>query len=273
MLTELLTGDGRWPNEPEGWTFCPSAVIDFLNIYDEANHTKPDPHGDGKVIWFCSYDALALLDAERDEQDQLELAARQRVSCAVDFAQARIGAAAFAGRIPTAVRPKVGGGLAKLDAAAWGMDDCWPRLHRCATDPAAPFDTAADEHWLFFESAPLYREIDAARAELGLEAIYSGADGPDERVGRDKGGKPLNSALWGNLVGVITAYIASNDIMDGTRAGELHAALDDYAAKIGVDIPARTTALPALKLALKWSAAPHEGGKPLRDKDGRALTD
>lgn len=270
MLTELLAGDGRWPNEPEGWTFCPSAVINFLNIYDEANYTKPDPHGDGNVIWFCSYDALALLHADRDEQDQLERAARTRVSHAVDFAQARIGAAAFAGRIPTAARPKIGGGLAVLNASAWGMDDCWPRLHRCAMDPAAPFDAAADDHWLFFESASLYREVDAVRVEMGLEAIYFGDDGSLGPCQRDRGGRPPNGSLWGNLVGVIAAYAINKDIGD-VKPGQLHSALDDYAARIGVDIPARTTALPALKLALRWVHAPHENGEPQNDKDGQTL--
>jgi hypothetical protein len=87
-----------------------------------------------------------------------------------------------------------------------------------------------------------------------------------------KGGAPLDSEKWSNLVGVIAGYLMLHELKAEMKPGTLYKELSDYAAKIGASIPSKTTAIDAIKRALKWSAAQHDAnGQPLIDKDGKPL--
>ncbi len=88
----------------------------------------------------------------------------------------------------------------------------------------------------------------------------------------DKGGTPLDSEKWANLVGVLGGYFAYRELKPNTKVGSFYTELANYAATIGVAIPSLATATPAIKRVIVWSAAPHDAsGHPLSDKDGNLL--
>ncbi|MDP4540149.1 hypothetical protein Q9K01_10970 [Qipengyuania sp. DY56-A-20] len=112
----------------------------------------------------------------------------------------------------------------------------------------------------------------------GIARAFPGTDageGTPERAPEpesDKGGRPLDSVKWGNLVGILGPFFLARDIGNETK-GQLYTKVEDYAAKLGVEIPSRGAALPAFDKLVKWAAAVQNdtSGNPTSGTDGKPL--
>lgn len=135
-------------------------------------------------------------------------------------------------------------------------------VRACATGEFNKIDCS----YLLFERAPVLSALEiedrtgeADRYETALEA-------------KDKGGAPVDSEKWANLVALMAAYQLNRDIDTSLKPGTLYSRLADYASEIGATIPSKTTALPAMKLVLEWCKIPHDNhGRPTADKNGKPL--
>lgn len=286
MLNDLLADCDRWPVEPEGWVFSPVALEVFFRAFDGAHFVKPDPHGDGSVVWFNSIDHVPLFDAARESQTEQELEDRDRAARAVNYVSARIGQAAFAGRLKTAARLKTGGGLIPLEPEVWGIDDYWPRLRICALSPLEPFNLGDTSHWLFFEERSLWWEVDSVRIELGmqprwqrrntllvdplewpgpdreeaeernragsLEAFHASKEAPCPRVPKSLAGRRADKASWSAFSAALARYACEEGLDPHASAASIFAAVDQFLGDRGRPQMSEDSVRDTITMAQAW---------------------
>lgn len=139
---------------------------------------------------------------------------------------------------------------------------------------------------LSFNKAELLEFAEIDPGALGAVSREGGADVSDTEVWvgdendgsgpalKNKGGAPTDATKWCNLVAVVGAIFANQDLVDGDtplRRSQVRKIIEDYADKVGLPIGSKGTIDPAIDLLIKIAWRDHHEGEPLFAADGRPL--